>query len=121
MVRRPEVKVVSAAIGDWGFRIADRFRWYTERKFSNLTQLDIERVLIKEKSFFRATTKGRWFQLNEGYYLEQKFMLFRKIKDGLGVAPEWRTLAQTEVDDFIQETRIRLRIRKQFSLEMAFF
>ena len=108
-------------IGEWGFRLTDRFRWYTERKFTNLTQLDMERVVVKEKSFFRATTKGRWFQEKEGYYFEQRFTFFRKLNDKTGIAPELKILAETKLDDFIDEIRVRLRIRRNVGWKWLFF
>jgi len=108
-------------IGPWGFRLTDKFRWYTDRKFTNITRLDMERVVVEGKSFFRSTTRGRWFQKRSGYYLEQRFTYFHKINEKTGIAPEWRTLAETSLDDFIDETRIRLRIRRNVKWKWLFF
>ena len=108
-------------LDEWGLRLTNKFRWYTNRKFTNVTQFDIERVVIEGKSFFRATTKGRWFERKPGYYLEQRFTLFHKINEKTGVAPEWRTLAQTNINEFIQETRVRLRIRRNVGWKWLFF
>ena len=106
--------------GQWGFRITDRFRWFTDRKFTNDTRLDIERVIISQKTFFRSSTKGRWFQKKEGYFMEQKFTVFHIINKKLGLAPEWRTLAETQLDDFIKETRLRFRIRRNVKWKWLF-
>ena len=108
-------------LGPWGFRLTDKFRWYTSRKFTNITQLDVERVVVEGKSFFRATTKGRWFERKTGYFLEQRFTFFQRLNEKTGIAPEWRTLAQTNVDDFIEETRLRLRIRRNVGWKWLFF
>ena len=105
----------------WGLRLTNKFRWYTERKFTNVTQLDVERSVIEGKSFFRSTTKGRWFERRPGYYFEQRFTLFHKINEKTGIAPEWRTLSQTSTDDFIEETRLRLRIRRNVGWKWLFF
>lgn len=108
-------------IGPWGFRLTDKIRWYTERKFTNFTRLDVERIVVEGKSFFRSTTRGRWFQERSGYYLEQKFTYFHKLNEKTGIAPEWRTLAETRLEDFIDETRIRLRIRRNVKWKWLFF
>ena len=106
--------------GKWGIRLTDRLRWYTERKWTNETRLDIERIIIHHKTFFRASTFGRWFQRREGYFMEQQFILFHKLTDKTGIAPEWRTLAETGLDDFIKETRLRLRIRHNLKFKWLF-
>lgn len=109
------------AAGKWGFRLTDKLRWYTERKLANETRLDAERVVLEGRSFFRSTTKGKWFEKKDGYFLEQRFTLFHKLNDKTGIAPEWRTLAETRLDDFIKETRIRLRIRRNVGWKWLFF
>ena len=106
--------------GPWGMRLTNRLRWFTERKWTNETRFDLERVVINHKTFFRASTFGRWFQKMEGYFLEQQFILFHKLTDKTGIAPEWRTLAETGLDDFIKETRLRLRIRHNLKWKWLF-
>ena len=108
-------------IGAWGFRLTDKLRWYTDRKFTNFTRLDAEREVVEAKSFFRSTTRGRWFQERSGYFLEQRFTFFHKLNEKTGVAPEWRTLFETSLDDLIDETRIRLRIRRNVKWKWLFF
>lgn len=106
--------------GNWGFRITDRFRWFTDRKFTNETRLDVERVIFKTKSFFRSSTFGRWFEKREGYFVEQNFQLFHKLAERTGVVLQWRTLGETQIDEFFKETRVRVRFRQNIRWRWLF-
>ena len=106
--------------GSWGFRVTDRLRWFTDRKWTNDTRLDIERIIISDKSFFRSSTLGRWFQKKTGYFVEQKFQIFHQLSEKKGVVLEWRTLGETRLDDFFKETRVRFRYRQNVKWKWLF-
>jgi len=106
--------------GNWGVRITDKLRWFTDRKWTNETRLDIERVIFKDRSFFRSSTAGRWFERKSGYFAEHKFQYFHKLTERRGIVLEWRTLAETRLEDFFKETRVRLRYRQNVKWKWFF-
>lgn len=106
--------------GNWGFRLTDNIRWFTDRQFTNKTRFDIERVIFKDQTFFRSSTFGNWFQRKRGYFIEQNFQLFHKLAERTGVVLQWRTLGETRIDDFFKETRVRVRFRQNIRWRWLF-
>ncbi|NIV64650.1 MAG: hypothetical protein GWN40_00365, partial [Nitrosopumilaceae archaeon] len=106
--------------GKWGFRLTDQFRWFTDRQFTNKTRFDVERILVKDKTFFRSSTFGNWFQKKTGYFIEQNFQLFHKLAERTGIVLQWRTIGETRLDDFFKETRVRIRLRKNIRWRWLF-
>ncbi|MEM7008416.1 MAG: hypothetical protein AAF462_04705 [Thermodesulfobacteriota bacterium] len=106
--------------GKWGFRLTDNFRWFTDRQFTNKTRFDIERVIFKDRSFFRSSTFGNWFQRKKGYFIEQNFQLFHKLAERTGIVLQWRTIGETRIDEFFKETRVRLRLRQNIRWRWLF-
>ena len=106
--------------GKWGFRITDQFRWFTDRQFTNKTRFDIERILVKDQTFFRSSTFGNWFQKKTGYFIEQNFQIFHRLAEKTGIVLQWRTIGETRIDDFFKETRVRVRLRKNIRWRWLF-
>ncbi len=106
--------------GKWGVRLTDNFRWFTDRQFTNKTRFDVERVIFKDRTFFRSSSFGNWFQRKKGYFIEQNFQLFHKLAERTGIVLQWRTLGETRIDDFFKETRVRFRFRQNIRWRWLF-
>lgn len=101
----------SISLNDWTLRFTQRFRWFTDRGWDENTAFDLERPLA-ESLFFRASTEGSWRQDESGYFYNFRTFLAQPLSVRRTLSYEWNNFFQTEPNNRLEETNVRVRYRQ---------
>jgi hypothetical protein len=110
----------SIALNSWTMRFTQRIRWFTDKGWDSNTRFDLERPL-SEQFFFRATTEGNWTQDESGYFYNYRMLLAQPLSESRSLVYEWNNFFQTEPDNRLQETNLRIRYRQNIWRKWLFF
>ncbi len=104
----------------WALRFTQRLRWFTDKGWDSNTRIDLERPLLG-RFFFRTSTEGIWTQDKSGYSYNLRFLLFQPLSEQRTLSYEWNNLFQTEPNNQLNETNLRLRYRQRLWRDWLFF
>jgi hypothetical protein len=109
----------SIALDDWTLRFTQRVRWFTDDGWDSNTAIDLERPL-SERLFFRASTEGSWSQVERGYFYNFRTFLAQPFSERRSLVYEWNNFFQTEPNNHLEETNLRLHYRQNIWRQWMF-
>lgn len=110
----------SIPLEDWTLRFTQRIRWYTDDGWDANTAFDLDRPL-SERFFFRVSTEGSWRQEESGYFYNFRTFLAQPLSERKSLVYEWNNFFQTEPNNRLEETNLRLRYRQNIWRKWMFF
>lgn len=101
-----------ASLGSWDFRGTERVRYYTDNGFESRTTVDFERRLSR-LHFFRATTRGTWFEEEPGYFYSQSLSFYHLIGPTRLMVYELVGSFVTDPNHVLDQGLVRVRFRER--------
>ena len=106
-------------LGTWFRRIENRYFLFAGAGDEYLFKLNLERQISGQLSF-RSSSNVEWLEDEPGVFPAQTFSLYHKVSQKTVIAYESRTFASTKPESQIDETQLRLRIRRNIWLDWMF-
>ena len=98
--------------GTWDMRFIQKIGWFDSEGWKSSSRLQFERT-FGDDYFFRTEGRLNWYEDDEGWFPELNFVVRKPLSRKRVVSFEWRNYFETEPDNILESSVLKLRYRQR--------